>query len=93
VPNHSATEGDLVIDIGANLGDFSIAASKIFPSSLVIAIEPNPITYFFLLWNLHLNGVRPKTTFSLEATPGQSSTGVMALHAAVKHPVENVGSR
>ena len=49
------TAGDVIVDVGANIGIFTIAASLLCPNATVISIEANPETYFFLLWNLWLN--------------------------------------
>jgi FkbM family methyltransferase len=51
--------GDTVIDVGANIGCFTILAAKMVgPSGRVIAIEPEPHTYQQLLRNIELNGAR-----------------------------------
>jgi FkbM family methyltransferase len=56
-------KGDTYIDIGANLGIHTLAASKIVgDNGLVIAIEPNPDAYSHLLAHLVMNritNVRP----------------------------------
>lgn len=44
-----------MVDVGANLGDQSIAAHLWDPGLQVLAIEPVPLTFLFLLLNLHLN--------------------------------------
>lgn len=48
----SIKKGDVVIDVGANIGIFSLyAAKKIGSNGLVIAIEPEPNTYRMLSMN------------------------------------------
>lgn len=49
--------GDIVVDIGANEGIFSIMLAKMFPGVKVIACEPVPRTFFQMLRNVGLNGV------------------------------------
>jgi FkbM family methyltransferase len=50
------TEGDIVIDIGAHIGCFTILASSLVGSAgKVIAIEPDPENYQELLFNISLN--------------------------------------
>jgi FkbM family methyltransferase len=44
------------IDVGAHLGAYTLAFSKI--SKLVVAVEPNPINYFLLKKNLTINKVK-----------------------------------
>lgn len=48
---------DCVIDIGANMGWYSINIAKTYPQSKVHAFEPIPKTYSFLEQNIKLNHV------------------------------------
>jgi len=51
--------GDIVLDIGAYPGDFSIYASEeVGDSGLVIAVEPHPNNFRILKENIRLNGLR-----------------------------------
>lgn len=50
--------GDSVIDIGANMGWYSINIAKTYPSSKIYAFEPIPKTYEFLENNIRLNHVQ-----------------------------------
>ncbi|HWO87803.1 MAG TPA: FkbM family methyltransferase [Gemmatimonadales bacterium] len=48
--------GNQVIDVGANIGDFTLhAASIVGPSGRVYAVEPHPRTFRFLVENISLN--------------------------------------
>jgi FkbM family methyltransferase len=48
--------GDVVIDVGANIGDtVLVAAMRVGPSGHVIAVEPHPRTFGFLQDNVALN--------------------------------------
>lgn len=49
-------EGDVVLDVGANEGMFSIMLAKLFPQTRVIALEPVPRTFWTLVRNIGLNG-------------------------------------
>jgi FkbM family methyltransferase len=52
----------VILDVGANIGVFSIAAAKRFPDATIHSFEPNPEAYPRLVRNLELNGtvnVRP----------------------------------
>lgn len=44
-----------IIDLGANIGISSIYLNKIFPCSIVYAVEPEPSNYNILLKNIELN--------------------------------------
>ena len=64
--------GDTVIDIGANFGAFSIAASrKVGDSGRVFCYEPNPFVFERLQQNIRLNGCSNITAFN-EAVGGRS---------------------
>lgn len=53
------SEGDTFIDVGANIGLFSLIASKIVGNNgLVICFEPSPITFNRLVENVKLNNLK-----------------------------------
>ena len=47
--------GDVVLDIGANEGLFSIMLAKLYPYLRIIAFEPVPRTFFQMIRNIGLN--------------------------------------
>lgn len=50
-------EGDIVVDIGANIGYYTLMASSLVgPSGKVYAFEPDPINHSLLVKNIELNG-------------------------------------
>ena len=55
---------DCVIDIGANMGWYSINIAKNYPLSKVHAFEPIPKTYSFFERNVKLNGLVNITTLN-----------------------------
>lgn len=70
-----------MIDVGGNYGVVTIAAMKKYPNSLrVVAVEPSPITFFFLKWNLYLNGV-PEISDESELQNKAGAPGVLALNS------------
>lgn len=74
------TDG-VVVDVGANLGYFSLVMAKLYPRMRIIGVEPSPPTYFFFVLNLHLNSVRvlSQSAFCAASSP----PGVLPLHAAL----------
>lgn len=48
-------QGDVILDVGANEGVFSIMMSKIYPQTRIIALEPVPRTFKTLSENIALN--------------------------------------
>lgn len=54
---NSNVEPKTIVDVGANVGQFAVAASKFFNQSMIISIEPDPMVSKELQKNLrgHLN--------------------------------------
>lgn len=49
-------EGDVVVDLGANIGYFTLLAAKLVgPEGKVYAFEPEPKNYYYLQKNIKLN--------------------------------------
>ena len=46
-----------IVDIGANLGFYTVIAGKLYPTSRVYSFEPIPQTFAILEDNIRLNGV------------------------------------
>jgi len=46
---------DLIIDVGAGIGDFAVIAAKFYKAKRVIAIEPEPSTFRYLTKNIEIN--------------------------------------
>ena len=57
-PDASPSPPRVAVDIGANIGYFTILITRALPDAVVIALEAAPTTFFYLCWNLHLNHVR-----------------------------------
>jgi FkbM family methyltransferase len=53
--SHLASSGDLFLDVGANIGSYSLVVSE-SPRAQVVAFEPHPITFSRLVENIRLNG-------------------------------------
>lgn len=58
---HFLRPDDLFIDIGANVGTYTVLASKICGATTV-AVEPIPVSYDRLLDNIAVNHIRDKVT-------------------------------
>jgi FkbM family methyltransferase len=69
--------GDIVLDVGANEGVFSIMLAKLYPQIQIIAFEPVPETYFSLLRNIGLSGCTNITPYNIGlGAPGQPTTTI-----------------
>jgi FkbM family methyltransferase len=64
----SLKQGDTFVDVGANIGYYSLVASRIVGShGKVIAVEASPTNYERMLRNLSLNGARNVRTINAAA--------------------------
>jgi FkbM family methyltransferase len=62
-------EGDLYVDIGANVGYYSLLASRcVGNTGQVISVEADPVTFAALNKNLELNGCRNVSARNIAAT-------------------------
>ena len=58
--------GELVVDCGAYIGEFTLhAAKKVGPNGLVLAFEPNPQIFPLCKANMERNGIRNVKLFEL----------------------------
>ena len=80
-----ARSGGVIVDVGSNLGDVAIAAATPHPEALVVGVEANPITYFYMRWNLHLNGLAADSVF-----PRVRSNAARAKQRGAPPPVQRV---
>lgn len=68
-----------IVDVGGNIGFFTILAHKRYPQLPIVVFEPSPLSFFCLLINLWLNKVKivPRNSFN------RLSAGVLAVNAGV----------
>ncbi len=74
-------EGAIVLDIGANIGAFSLFAAH--RGARVYAYEPTPGTYARLRKNIELNNVTQRVTALQNAVAGNAGKRELFLHPAV----------
>lgn len=48
VPLFTTENNPTIFDVGANIGDYTNLLHEVFPNSLIVAFEPNPLTYYKL---------------------------------------------
>ena len=49
--------GDVVVDVGAHVGVFSIIAALLYPGIKIYAFEPMPLNYMYLVKNVRTAGL------------------------------------
>jgi len=77
----------VVVDAGANIGDFSISAWLLHPATQVLSFEPGAETFFVVLWNMAANAV-PRLTMGDLGKPGKF--GVVATFGALTEDGKNI---
>ncbi len=79
--------GDVFIDVGANIGYYSLLASSLVgDSGAVVAIEASPATYQGLVGNIGRNGVGNVRALNVAASD------VYSLVRMYRAPANNIGS-
>jgi len=58
-------DGDVIVDIGANVGIVSIYLAKRFPNAIIYAYEAHPNTYENLIKNIKINNVKNIVAYNL----------------------------
>jgi len=74
-PNEKNSEPENIIDIGANIGEFTIAAANKFEKSIIYAFEPDPLAFECLKFNItssNLNSRVIALNCALSDNTGQS---------------------
>ncbi len=73
---HFLREGDLLIDVGANVGSYTVLAAKVAGAD-VIAIEPHPITADRLEANIARNAIGAKVSVRRVALSDTAGIGAL----------------
>jgi len=73
--------GDVVYDIGAHIGTYSVLAlQKSAPNGYLVAYEPEEVTRAFLEHHLRLNGVRDRAFVRPVCCGGEDGTASLYYH-------------
>jgi FkbM family methyltransferase len=88
-------EGDVCVDVGANIGYFSLLAARLVGrSGAVVAIEPSPAAHELLRDNLRRNGADNVRTVEVAAAETRGTLSLFAgheTHTGIATVVEDKG--
>lgn len=91
LPIHPA---DIVVDIGAHIGAFSVWAAKRAPQGRVYAFEPNRENYDLLVENVRLNGLTNVETFHAAVSDREGEAVLFhSKYSSVSHSFFESGDR
>lgn len=82
---YKPSASDVVIDIGANIGFFTLYLNQRAPGINVHCFEPAELTFERLRVNVQLNGLESRTRLHQYAVSGRNGSAYLAHHA---HSVE-----
>ena len=86
--------GDVFIDVGAHVGKYTLKASKVVgEGGLVVAIEPHPKNYRYLLENIKLNGLKNVVALNLAAWSDRCKVKLFVSEKAGQHSVKKDSKR
>ncbi len=78
---------DIVLDIGAHVGSFTVMAAKLASEGKVVAYEPNPSVYQILKMNVEANALTNVSTYSkaISRNNGKAKLYLNAIDAGSSH--------
>lgn len=88
------TQPCVFVDVGANIGLFTVTAARLNPRVRVFAFEPNPTSYGLLQENIELNGLTnvDAAQAAVGETRGRASLDISSPHAGC-HSILSSGTR
>lgn len=90
---HLLQKGDLFVDVGANVGSYTMLASAAVGAECV-SVEPVPSTYQWLQSNIKLNDAEPLVTALNVAVGGEKGKlNMTASEGAMNHVISNSSSQ
>lgn len=89
---HALRPGDLFVDIGANVGSYTVLAAAV-AGAQVVAFEPDPDTFRALQRNVEINGLEGRVEVHPIALGAQAGTGWLTRGLdSMNHVVHQGGS-
>ena len=96
----SITPGMVVVDVGANIGYYTLLAARaVGPEGAVVAFEPDPVNFNLLSRNVAGNGFADRVTLIRGAVGGRNGTVTLfrdqdnyGAHSLAEDNLENAGS-
>lgn len=89
VPEYQPTPEDIIIDVGAHIGAFSVLAATKVPRGKVFAVEASQETYNYLRVNIALNRLENIEPSHLAISDRRGQTILYHDHASWGHSIVN----
>jgi len=81
--------GMTFIDVGANMGDFTLQAARLVgPSGTVISIEPAPENHSYLQRSIELNGYANTQAFPIALSDREGCASLQILSLSTAHTID-----
>jgi len=84
---HSLKSGDLFVDVGANIGSYTLLAASL--GAKCLALEPIPTTFLNLQRNIGLNGVTRVTALEVAVGSKRGTLTMTSDFDTVNHVITN----
>mmetsp|Transcript_87288 Transcript_87288/g.271129 ORF Transcript_87288/g.271129 Transcript_87288/m.271129 type:complete len:370 (+) Transcript_87288:77-1186(+) len=78
------------LDIGASVGIFAVALALEFPAARILAVEPAPQNYRYLLWNIRENNLTGRVWAVNAAMKGPGGPDVLPLQYSPIWPISTM---
>mmetsp|Transcript_606 Transcript_606/g.2002 ORF Transcript_606/g.2002 Transcript_606/m.2002 type:complete len:251 (+) Transcript_606:472-1224(+) len=74
-----------VIDVGASVGVVAVLLAKIWEGARVVAVEPAPANFRYLLWNIRINGLASRV-WPLNVAVGSAGSPTRTFYYSPTYP-------
>jgi len=100
LPTKLKISNPIIFDVGANIGDYSLALSGRFPNSIIYSFEPHPETFSRLKSNIPTNNIKlfnfalgeKKDTLTLYDRNDSNGSPFASLHKEAITDIQNKGT-
>lgn len=85
-------DGEIFLDVGAHIGKYALLIASKCPRSLVIAVEPSPINFLYLLKNIRRNKLHNIIPLNIAAYSSQEELKFYVEGPSTSHRIAHNGT-